>query len=167
MLLEARLRAGQVTHEGLQLAAYCGHAAAAIVVQAATPVAPAEQTEWARTIFARWGKEVAVRAAVAGTRAALQAHGPAAPIELPLRLIAATEDWLACPCERHSTPADAAVRAAASSSIFESLERAGGPLGDATYAAALCADAVAPPGAIRPELQEWRRRLPGGPSSRP
>lgn len=155
LFLEACLRTGRVTRDRLELAAYCGHQPAAVVVQAATPVAPAERTEWAKTLFARWGKEVTVRAAVAASREALRSHGPDAPIELPLRAIAAAEDWLGCPCERHSTLADLAARAATGSPAFEAMERAGGRLVDATYAAALCADAASPLGTLRPELEEW------------
>lgn len=87
-----RARAGALSQERLELAAYCGHpafASSAAVPEAAEPFVAG---------LAPWGREACVRAGLAALRAAFGEAGPSKPVA---RCAGALSDWVECPCHAH------------------------------------------------------------------
>lgn len=90
--LLGRVRAGAVSQQRLDLAAYCGHpayASSGAVPEAAEPFVAG---------LAPWGREVCVRAGLAALRAAFGEDGPSKPAG---RCAGALSDWVECPCDAH------------------------------------------------------------------
>jgi hypothetical protein len=109
-LLAARVRAGELTRDRLELAAYAGDPAARLVVGVGVvpvPIGPHDVSgvagdwpsvdsapidHWVRGLRNRWEPELVVRAAFAAALAAN--HGPS-------NLLRRIRSWLRCPCSRH------------------------------------------------------------------
>jgi hypothetical protein len=122
-LLVARMRRGDLTRERVELAAYCGHEAARLVVDPdhrvgtyfhLPPTAdrphgihgdgvPLRDTV---SDLARWGASVLVRASVAAARAAYARWALGAHAYRAFHAIRAAEEWLACPCDGHRSLCD-------------------------------------------------------------
>lgn len=132
--LRARLRAGTLSLERLELAAYCGHEGARATLDARIPTLvtglwhdednrPVHTTENSRTGewvagLSRWGPAVQVRAAVAAARVAwgeavaAEQRRPSAAGLLSMAAINAVEQWLKDPNEGNRIDAARAFLAA-------------------------------------------------------
>ena len=138
-LLLERLRIGDVSREGVELAAYLGHGAAGVVVPGVTPADP-EPLEWVSGL-GRWGKEVAVRAAILAARAVLPRFEDVMTHEEgPRKAIRAAEEWLVHPCEAHRVAARLAMEAADDCAREASVEPAADD--DTAFAAYAARDAA-------------------------
>jgi hypothetical protein len=135
ILLRARVRAGAVSQARLELAAHLLDAAAIEVSEGVRAEAEdlrrrrlrieCDLRGWARAL-GRWGQESCVRAALAvghlvhgpeprSTLAATVTRFRETPldeelVEAEAAALAAAEDWLACPCERHAAEAASAAQ---------------------------------------------------------
>jgi hypothetical protein len=103
-LLE-RVRVGDLARERLDLAAYCGHEGAALILAGsgeATPPVPETLTLWIDGLR-RWGLEVSARAAVALYALELRRSVRPRPKnrKTSRALLESARDWLECPCEEH------------------------------------------------------------------
>lgn len=108
--LRARLRAGALAPERVELAAWCGHAGARAVLEELPPARldlslderhPSDRP-WARDLVRRAGREGAALAVAAAVRASSWwgLEGLAPPRQQSLRpAVSAIEAWLRCPCE--------------------------------------------------------------------
>ena len=141
-LLE-RVRAGELTQERLELAAYCGHAGARRAV-AAPKDPPQALGQLLEDVEASWGQRVAVGVAVAATQAALASclasgHPEAA---LPTSLVQVAEEAFSCPCDMHSEAAWTAYKRR-SAEFWSATEDQDIQLRSAQSAALACARAAA------------------------
>ena len=115
-ILQVRLAIRHLHEERVLLAAHVGHAPARAALGARAPsraaspdpteAAPLE--EWARDLH-DFGQAVSVRAALAAgrlTASTLPAEATDRETD-PRRALDAAEDWLACPCPRHRSEAEA------------------------------------------------------------
>lgn len=110
-LLRERLRIGDASRDGVEIAAYLGHAAAGRVVPHVAPADLASQ-EWI-TGLGRWGKATLVRAALLAGRAVLSRFEQTLTHEqAPREALRAAEEWLVHPCEAHRVAARLAMEAA-------------------------------------------------------
>lgn len=101
-LLLERVRAGELTRERLELAAYSGHAGARVAVPDVRSPAPDARSPrgsqaWIRGL-ARFGPVVELRAGLHAGRLILH-HGFGDRAE---PLFAASMVWVACPCDPHA-----------------------------------------------------------------
>lgn len=101
-LLE-RMRAGRLIQERLDVAAYCGHAAAAQLSEHGPPSADVRNHDWIRGLPG--STEARIRAAASAAEAVFAEGGDPRAAELRRRVVA----WLEAP----STPEAAALRAPA------------------------------------------------------
>lgn len=124
-LLE-RVRAGTLTRERLELAAYCGHDGArrALGDTKATRIGV---KRWAVGLR-RWGREASTRGAIAAARAATAATHEIWSHKRIEQAIARAEEWVRCQCNVHAQ----AAREAADQACEAALEA---PPGSARQAA--------------------------------
>lgn len=105
-LLAARVRAGALTRERLQVAAASGHGPARVALGWAPEETAPAVGAWLEALVRAGGREPLVRAALAaGGRAlpVLEARLPDDP--RARRCVEAAEHWLRCPCEPHEEAA--------------------------------------------------------------
>lgn len=114
-LLRERVRVGELNLERVRLAAHCGHSVAGLALgeRALTVPSPATGEEffsWTGTL-ALWGAEALVRAAIAAARCVLPIFEDQYPLNTSIRrAVIHCENWLACPCEKHTRAAGQASR---------------------------------------------------------
>ena len=152
-LLE-RVRAGDLTQERLELAAYCGGPGAQLALGTKVATPPVDVVTWARGL-SRWGKEAGVRAAVAAARYRLpdwqglgvQDNSPEVAVEL-------AEAWLNTRAPELEAEADGVSMAAwraykanlglgvAADAAAVACHAAESVMRDAAFAAGLAADAA-------------------------
>jgi hypothetical protein len=119
-LVSARLRAGTITRERLELAAYCANAAA-VEILGPTSRGDPSQDGWLRTLK-RFGNEAVLRHDVTWLGCFLPLWDELSPADPHCGdLVAAVEDFVACPCPLHAA---AAGRLAVVPSRHLDLERA-------------------------------------------
>jgi hypothetical protein len=113
-VLRERLRLELLPSGRFELACYVGHPLAVELLASAGETLPevdADLGAWVRGL-GYWGKEAAVRGAVAAARTALPAWEAGHPQERrPLQAVEAADAWLGCPCEQHAARALAAAQA--------------------------------------------------------
>lgn len=121
-----RMRVGELPLRRISLLAYLGEPGARAALGDEAPRPSAELETWARAL-AGWGREVAVRATVAATEAAL-----AAPAGVAEPCLDAARAWLTCPCDAHARAARRTSRAAAirnaGSTALQLLFSSAGPI---------------------------------------
>ncbi len=106
--LRERLRVGDASREGVELAAYLGHSAAGLVFSDVTPASEVP-AEWVSGL-SRWGKGMVVRAAILAARAVLPRFEETLTHEQgPREAIRSAEEWLVHPCEAHRVAARLAM----------------------------------------------------------
>ncbi len=105
--LAARERAGRLERSRLELAAFCGHKAARLALGAAAPREEPDIRKWCHALD-RYGLEACVRAAHAAALNVVQlwAERPDPAVAYlgeasPGEQLAAVQEWIECPCERH------------------------------------------------------------------
>jgi hypothetical protein len=137
--LAERARAGRLSRDKLELAAYLGHRAALSAIERTNPPwDPSSGPSWLEEVvrgLRAWSKEAGVRAAIAASRTAMKQWEARYGEEDPARALDLAEGWLACPCERH------AGEAAAHASRVQPGSANGTPLSDDTAGVARAAAA--------------------------
>lgn len=152
--LRELLRTGVLSHDQLSLAAYCGHAAAELVLGTDAPPAPSNLVEWARGLF-KWGKEAGVRAAIAAARhrlpdwetLGLNNNAPELAIALAERWLAVRSPELEAEAKVVSTAAWRAYKTnlghgAAADAAAVACHAAESVMKDSAFAAGLAGEAV-------------------------
>jgi hypothetical protein len=115
--LRARVERGDLEREKLELAAYCSHEPARLVLGEEAPEVPEDLEEWADR-FRDWGHSTAVYIGVTAARLSLSfcwdraSCSPVGDHSLPGSALEAAERWIQCPCERHAIAAFQAGQAA-------------------------------------------------------
>jgi len=119
-LLRGRVRAGELSPERLELAAFCGHAGAGAACSSASQV-PERDPQEALAALARWGKPAVVCVCVLAARTVLPLWMSQGGLSYPQRCLMAAEDWLASPSDslvaeagRVAVEGDRSVRCSAS-----------------------------------------------------
>lgn len=103
LLLRRRLRAGDLSPEGLSLAAFLGHPASRELLAPEAPEVPAGYQDWLEQLRPR-GHEVVMRASVAAARRVASLLAPllrGSDAEHPQPILDAAEEALVCPCLPH------------------------------------------------------------------
>jgi hypothetical protein len=103
LLLRRRLRAGDLSPEGLSLAAFLGHSASRELLGPEAPEVPAGYQDWLERLRVR-GPEVVMRASVAAAGRVVPLLAPlllTGDAEHPHPVLGAAEDALVCPCLPH------------------------------------------------------------------
>jgi len=142
-LLE-RVRAGDLSRERLELAAYCGHQGARAASAGDAPAAPQGLGDWGRGLEP-WGKEPCVRAALSAGWAQSQAKEYSVDAVRALRRALA---WIRCPCQRHRALAREAagrsskIRSATEAALAAAAADAEGAASKASKALARAAKVV-------------------------
>jgi hypothetical protein len=119
-LLRERVRVGELSERKVKLAAYCGHTAARVLFPLlgcrrlpSGEVVEDSFTGWLQGLSeGRWGREVLLRAAIAVAWEHLHLRdrrGSKTGKREARQQIEAAEQWLVCPCDRHSEEWWAAV----------------------------------------------------------
>ena len=138
--LRARVQAGELSQERLELAAYLGHPAAGAPPGNPdltwTPENQAPTWRWAEGL-ARWGVEAQTRAAVAATRQALRFWEAGDPLDYrPHVAVELAERWILTP---EAANLDAQLAQAHESADALSESPSAGSRGKVAWAAACCA----------------------------
>lgn len=142
--LLGRVRAGDLTDERLELAAFCGHAGARRACPQVVRNPPQDPVRLFEEVEGSWGKRVAVGVAVAAAQAALTScsrsgHPEAA---VPTFLVDAADAAFKCPCSTHAEAAWAAYKKF-SGEFWRTADAVDNRLRSAQSAALACARAAA------------------------
>lgn len=155
LLLRARLRAGELDWEGVELAAYLGDAEARSL-SGQQPPAGASLREWVKGLPTL---EATSRAAIAAARAALGCWVSFSPEDArPTLGIAAAEAWVRCPCREHALEAGTSVRDCQAASFLAAAvaaDKAYGPERDRAWAAEAAANAASEAAACAANTAWW------------
>lgn len=109
-LLTERIRIGEVTVEGVDLAAFVGDEIAALVVRLEDADVPRTLLEFGRALRARWEREECLRVVLASVQPLIDptlhpSRDPTVPIGSATAVQAITRrlwEWISCPCEEHA-----------------------------------------------------------------
>ncbi len=166
--LRARLRAGDLTADGLELAAYCGDGAAAQVSGRSPEPVAQHNNLWADGLR-KWGAIATIRAIVALARYFACDWRPGVGVGDLERGLRTSEQWILCPCDQHRREAlDRRVTAGGwgwfnrlAETIPKRATMRARRAGSVAESAALAIEELAAPGTLPnfwPQL--WRMTLP-------